>query len=143
MEEEKSALPSVPREERKATPSNQAEENSSLLPGEEEDERTPLNSTKGELAVLKEKLTAAEAKLEKWSDAVEKAPIGSEERNEAKEERAFWHGQQTFFLRRVEALEGQIAGKCFLLNKTKKKNSCASHLRQTKKSRNTCWMERG
>ena len=111
MEEEKSALPSVPREERKATPSNQAEENSSLLPGEEEDERTPLNSTKGELAVLKEKLSAAEAMLEKWSDAVEKAPIDSPEEKKAKEREAFWHGQQTLFLRRVEALEGQIAGK--------------------------------
>ena len=122
MEEEKSALPlpSVPREEEKATPLNQEEENSSLLPGEEEDERTPLKSTKGakladaeaELATLKDKLAAAEAKLEKWSDAVEKAPIDSPEEKKAKEERAFWHGQQTLFLRRVEALEGQNAGKC-------------------------------
>jgi len=96
----------------------------------------PLPSPEGELAALKGELTAAKAKLEKWSDAVEKAPIDSPEEKKAKE-------QQAIYLSRVTALEGQIAGKCFLLNKTKKKNSCASHLRQTKKSRNTCWMERG
>ena len=95
-----------------------------------------LASPEGELAALKGELTAAKAELNYWSGLVKQAPIGSEERKEAKE-------QQAIYLSRVTALEGQIAGKCFLLNKTKKKNSCASHLRQTKKSRNTCWMERG
>ena len=76
----------------------------------------PLPSPEGELAALKGELTAAKAKLEKWSDAVEKAPIGSEERKEAKE-------REAIYLSRVTALEGQIAGKYYsFLNKHQRTN---------------------
>ena len=73
MEEEKSALPlpSFPGEEEKATPLNQEEENSPLLPGEEASEGSPCNSTKGELAALKAKLAAMERKLNYWTDLVQ------------------------------------------------------------------------
>ena len=73
MEEEKSVLPlpSVPGKEEKATPLNQEEENSFLLPGEEASEGSPGNSTKGELAALNAKLAAVETKLNYWTDLVE------------------------------------------------------------------------
>jgi len=79
----------------------------------------PLPSPEGELADLKGEITAAKAKLEKWSDAVEKAPIDSPEEKKAKEERAFW-------LRRVEALEGQIAGKCSSCREETRTYTCYS-----------------
>ena len=76
----------------------------------------PLPSPEGELADLKGEITAAKAKLEKWSDAVEKAPIDSPEEKKAKEERAFYSS-------RVTALEGQIAGKYYsFLNKHQRTN---------------------
>ena len=50
---------------------NREEENSSLLPREEEDERIPLNSTKGELAALKANLAPVETKLNYWTDLVQ------------------------------------------------------------------------
>ena len=76
----------------------------------------PLPSPEGELADLKGEITAAKAKLEKWSDAVEKAPIDSPEEKKAL-------SQQAFYLSRVTALEGQIAGKYYsFLNKHQRTN---------------------
>ena len=76
----------------------------------------PLPSPEGELADLKGELTAAKAKLEKWSDAVEKAPIDSPEEKKAKE-------REAIYLSRVTALEGQIAGKYYsFLNKHQRTN---------------------
>jgi hypothetical protein len=76
----------------------------------------PLPSPEGELADLKGELTAAKAKLEKWSDAVEKAPIDSPEEKKAKEREAIYSS-------RVTALEGQIAGKYYsFLNKHQRTN---------------------
>jgi len=83
----------------------------------------PLPSPEGELAALKGELTAAKAKLEKWSDAVEKAPIDSPEEKKAKEREAIYLSQQAFYLSRVTALEGQIAGKYYsFLNKHQRTN---------------------
>ena len=78
-----------------------------------------LASPEGEIDALKGELTAAKAKLAQWSDAVEKAPIDSPEEKKAKEERAFW-------LRRVEALEGQIAGKCSSCREETRTYTCYS-----------------
>ena len=77
----------------------------------------PLPSPEGELAALK-------AELNYWSGLVKQAPIGSEERKEAKEREAIYLSQQAFYLSRVTALEGQIAGKYYsFLNKHQRTNS--------------------
>jgi len=69
----------------------------------------PLPSPEGELAALK-------AELNYWSGLVKQAPIGSEERKEAKE-------REAIYLSRVTALEGQIAGKYYsFLNKHQRTN---------------------
>jgi hypothetical protein len=78
-----------------------------------------LASPEGELAALKGELTAAKAKLEKWSDAVEKAPIDSPEEKKAKE-------REAFYLSRVTALEGQIAGKCSSCREETRTYTCYS-----------------
>jgi len=83
----------------------------------------PLPSPEGELAALKGELTAAKAKLEKWSDAVEKAPIGSEERKEAKEREAIYLSRVTALEAIYLSREGQIAGKYYsFLNKHQRTN---------------------
>jgi hypothetical protein len=64
----------------------------------------PPPSDEQRLAALESKLTKAEKKLEEWSEKVENAPIGSPEKAEAKEERAFWKGERDLALQ-------QIAGK--------------------------------
>jgi len=82
-----------------------------------------LASPEGELAALKGELTAAKAELNYWSGLVKQAPIGSEERKEAKEREAIYLSRVTALEAIYLSREGQIAGKYYsFLNKHQRTN---------------------